>query len=356
MPKTKPTVGFYDLTGCQGCVLTFLFNEDELLDLATQVDIKAFRFAKGAKEEKQFDAIFVEGMVANAKDAEIVKGLREKTKFLVALGACACTGCIPAYRNYMEHSKYAYLVHEKAKEMSDVPPAPISMYVQVDASIPGCPPDKKQIATFIKDLLLGKHPSDYDRPVCFECRLNENRCLLDDGKMCLGPITRGGCNSICTNSKFECWGCRGPTPDANMAVMSKLLEQKGFSKEQVKQRMRTFAGMVIDKPQTLTTAKPIPEKKKPAKKETKKKALKTAKKKAAPSRKKTAAKKAVKKAKKAAKPKQTGKTVKKIVKKKAVKPAKKAAKPAKKAAKPAKKAANKKGASILSMIKKKLKR
>jgi coenzyme F420-reducing hydrogenase gamma subunit len=202
--SAKPAVAFYDLTGCQGCVLSFLFNEDELLDLAKHIDIKAFRFVKEQKEEKQFDIVFVEGLVASKNDLEVLKSLREKTKVLIALGACACTGCIPAYRNFVDASKYAYLVYEKVKEIKDVPATPINEHVQVDYFIPGCPPDKKQIAKFVKDVLLGKNPYDYDRPVCFECRLNENRCLLDEGKMCLGPITRGGCDSICTNGKLEC--------------------------------------------------------------------------------------------------------------------------------------------------------
>ncbi|MBW2971791.1 hypothetical protein KY359_02030 [Candidatus Woesearchaeota archaeon] len=275
--STKPVVAFYDLTGCQGCVLTFLFNEDELLDLAGQVDIKAFRFAKGAKDESRFDLVFVEGLVANNSDLEVLKAIREKTNTLVALGACACTGCIPAYRNFIDTSKYASLVYEKVQEIRDQPATPISEHVHVDYFIPGCPPDKKQIASFIKDALLGKTPKDYDKPVCFECRLNENRCLLDNGRMCLGPITRGGCDSICTNGKLECWGCRGPTPDANIPLMIKLLEKKGFTKEHIKQRLRTFAGMQMEKP-PLKTVKPKKEKKKPKKEKKIKKEKKPAKK------------------------------------------------------------------------------
>jgi len=255
----KPIVGFYDLAGCNGCLLSVLFNEDEILDLAKLVDIKTFRFIKELKEEKQFDMVFVEGLVACNKDLDMLKEIRAKSKLLVALGACACTGCIPAMRNFTEPSKYAYLVYERSAETKDQPATPIHMHVQVDYSIPGCPPNKKQIAEFIKDVALGKKPQDFDRPVCYECRLNENRCLLDDGKMCLGPITRGGCNAVCTNGKFECWGCRGPMPDANPQLMAKLLEQKGYTKEQVRQRIRTFSGMLLEKPE-LKVAKPLPKK------------------------------------------------------------------------------------------------
>jgi sulfhydrogenase subunit delta len=336
----KPTVGFYDLTGCNGCLLSFVFNEAELLDIAKHVDIKSFRFVKEVKEDKPLDIAFVEGLVASNKDVESVKEIRARAKVLVALGACACTGCIPAMKNFTDPSKYSYLTYSKIKETTDVQPVPINMHIQVDYYIPGCPPDKKQILEFIKDVLLGKKPQDYDRPVCFECRLNENRCLLDDNKMCLGPITRGGCNSICTNGKLECWGCRGPMPDANLPLIAKLLEQKGYSKEQVKLRMRTFAALMMEK---LPEQKLIIVKKK-AEKKTKKTAKKI---------KKAKPKKAVKKVKK------TAKKIKKVKIKKQAKKVRKIAVKKKIPAKPksanttTKKKAVKKPAkkSFLSMIK-----
>lgn len=356
--KTKPAIGFFDLTGCQGCQLSLLFNETELLDLISHIDIKAFRFVKGAKDDKQFDVVFVEGLVACQKDLEVLKSLREKSKILVALGACACTGCIPAYRNFIDTSKYAHLVYERIAEAKDVPATPLTEHVKVDYFIPGCPPDKKQIAKFIKDILQGKNPYDYDRPVCFECRLNQNRCLLDDGKMCLGPITRGGCDSVCTNGKLECWGCRGPMPDANLALMSKLLEQKGFAKEHIKQRLRTFAGMMMEKP-VLKVVEPKKAVKKavnkPVKKAVKKPAKKTGKKTAKPAKKSKAKtqKKTVKKGKNNAKviKKQVGKN--KQAKKKPVKN-KQSKKPAKKSAKDKSKKPKKQ--SIITKLKKSLKK
>lgn len=323
--NTKPAVGFYDLTGCNGCLLSFLFNEEELLDLAAHIDIKAFRFVKDIKDDKQLDIAFVEGLVASNDDLDILKSVRSRTKVLVALGTCACTGCIPAYRNFIDPSKYSGLVYDKLKELRDTPATPINDHVMVDYYIPGCPPDKKQILSFIKDVLLGKRPQEYDKPVCFECRLNQNRCLLDDGKMCLGPITRGGCDSICTNGGLECWGCRGPTPDANIPLMIKLLEEKGFTKEHIKQRLRTFAGLMIEKPPKQKMVKPV--KIRPKKEKAKKKPAKMinmhAKKIRKPKKPKKVKK--LKKAKKSGKAKKARK-VKKAKKKPAKKKAKKKAK------------------------------
>ena len=355
MPKPKrkkPTVGFYDLTGCNGCLLSFLFNEDEILDIAQHVDIKTFRFIKDIKYEKKFDIVFMEGLVASSDDLEILKTVRNKTDVLVALGACACTGCVPAYRNYIDSSKYSGLVYARIKQLQDLPATPIHEHVAVDFYIHGCPPDKKQILSFIKDIILGKTPYDYDRPVCFECRLNENRCLLDDGKMCLGPITRGGCNAICTNGKLECWGCRGPTPDANIPLLIKLLEEKGFKKEHIKQRLRTFAGLMIEKPpkQKMVKPKPVRKKEKAKKKKLKKNPKPKKKKAKAKKLKKKVKKKKKRTAKKKVKSKKRKKRVKKAVKKKAKKKVKRK-KSVKKRAK--RKSAKKKTKSQKKSIKKK---
>jgi len=237
-----------------------MFNAAELLDLSQLVDISAFPSIKEKKEDKRLDLVFVEGLVATKNDLARIKELREKADTLVAVGASSTTGGVPAYRNFIDTPKYASLVYEKVKEISDVPPTPINEHVAVDYYIEGCPPDKKQVYSFIKDALLGKTPQDYERSVCFECTLNENHCLLEDGKMCLGPITRGGCDSICINGNLECWGCRGPTPDANVPLMTKVLEEKGYSREHIKQRLRTFVGMQLEKP-TLETFKPVKMKK-----------------------------------------------------------------------------------------------
>jgi coenzyme F420-reducing hydrogenase gamma subunit len=254
----KPQVAFFDLTGCNGCLLSVLFNEDEILQVASQIDIKTFRFITDVKNQ-EYDIAFVEGLVATNKDLEVLEEIRKKAKVLIALGACACTGCIPATRNFTDPERYVPALYEKIKELGELQPLPIDNYVKVDYYVPGCPPSGKQLMTFIKDLLLSKVPYEYDRPVCFECKLAENRCLLKDGKMCLGTITKGGCDAVCTSSKYECWGCRGPTTDANIDLLRKFFEEKGFTKDQVKTRLRTFMGLKIEGKPEWKVLKPLKE-------------------------------------------------------------------------------------------------
>lgn len=242
----KMKVGFYGITGCAGCLLSIIFNEDEIIDLLELIDLKAFPFVKQVNPEEKFDYIFMEGLVANIEDLNVLKRIRENTKYLVSLGACACTGCVPAYRHFSLKENYQHLLFKKNKELQDLEPTPIDAHVMVDYYVPGCPPDKKEIITLIKNVVIRKKSMNYESPVCAECRRNNNRCMLDINKPCLGPITKGGCNSICINGGLECWGCRGPTKDMNLGLMIKILKEKGFDEQFIHDRMRTFVGLKIE--------------------------------------------------------------------------------------------------------------
>ena len=247
MTEDKLKVGFYNITGCAGCLLSVLFNEDDLLHVAKIIDIKAFPFIKEKKNDGELDVVFMEGLVASNDDVKVLKEVRKKTKVLVALGACACTGCIPAFRNFIQKENYERKVFLRKLELRDQKPVPIDKHVKVQYYIPGCPPDKNEILTFIKDIVLGKKPRGYDKPVCFECRLNKNTCFLDKKELCLGPITNGNCNSVCINGGLVCWGCRGATPDANFETMISLLKEKGIKAKDIKDRMKTFVGLKLPK-------------------------------------------------------------------------------------------------------------
>jgi sulfhydrogenase subunit delta len=240
----KPRVAFYGLTGCAGCQLSFIFNEEEILKILELVDVCSFPFIREREDPGEFDITFMEGLVASKDDLARLKEIRGRTKKLVALGACAHTGCIPAYRKYTLAENYEHLYYEKRERFQDVKPSAIHEHVHVDYTIPGCPPHKQEILECIQAFAQGIEPKPYNNPVCVECRRNNNDCLLIQGKPCLGPITRGGCNAVCTNGKFECWGCRGPTSDADFKLMVNILRDKGFSDDFIRKRMRSFAGVL----------------------------------------------------------------------------------------------------------------
>jgi len=255
MGKQKLTFGFYAITGCQGCLLSVIFNEDEILDLLKLIKLKAFPFIKEVNPDDSFDYVFIEGLVANNEDLTVLKKLRKNARYVISLGSCACTGCVPSYRHYTLKKNYEHLLYKKDVSIKDIPPTPIDAHVKVDYYIPGCPPDKKQILKFIKDIVMGKQPRLCQNPVCVECRRNNNQCLLDLGRACLGPITLGGCNAVCINGGFECWGCRGPTTDMNLELMVDILREKGFSDKFIMDRMRTFVGLKMPMLERVMNAK-----------------------------------------------------------------------------------------------------
>ncbi len=237
----KLRVGFYGITGCAGCQLSAIFNEDEILELLSHVDLRAFPLIRERNYEDNLDVVFMEGLVACQEDIDTLKRIREKTKFLIELGTCASTGCIPAYRYFTSKKDYEHLLYRKRDSISDMEPSPLHAHVIIDYTVPGCPPDRGEIVRLIIGLAKGRVPLPYTDPVCVECRRNKNLCLLEENKLCLGPITNGGCNSICINGGLECWGCRGNINDSNPEALVNLLKEKGFSDETIKQQIRAFA-------------------------------------------------------------------------------------------------------------------
>ncbi len=249
----KLKVGVLDITGCNGCVLSVAFNEDQVLDIFNLIDVQAFRFVSDpAEEDPEFDIVLMEGMVACPNDLKFLKKVRERTKVLVALGTCAHTGNIPAYRKWAPPENLARLQFEKTDDIADMMPTPIDAHVQVDATIPGCPPNRDELLEVIKNLVIGKGYRPYTMPVCVECRRNNNLCLLELNRPCLGPVTTGGCFAICVNAGLECWGCRGQTADANLDAQIRMLEGKGFKREFIIERMRTFVGLKIPELEATT--------------------------------------------------------------------------------------------------------
>jgi len=245
---TRPKVAFYGITGCAGCLLSVIFNEEELLDIVNAVDIVAFPFIKGENDhECDLDICFIEGTVVSNDDKEMVEKLRKRSKVVVALGACACEGNIPALRNFHDKKDIDELLYEKNHQNQDLGnPMPIHKVIKVELSIPGCPPEREEIKEFLKQTLLGKKYQGCKNPVCEECKLNENNCLLDNDIICVGPLTKGGCNAVCTTNGLRCYGCRGLTDDANFEEFFDLLTKKGFDEKDIKKIMDTFSSVAVN--------------------------------------------------------------------------------------------------------------
>jgi sulfhydrogenase subunit delta len=224
-PLPKPRIAIFDFTDCEGCEVEFINLREKLLDLLGGVEIVNWRLAKEGNAPGPFDISFIEGTPVTPDERQLLADIREKSALLIGLGACACTGGIPAI---IDDEKERPAFYKKVYPAGYLPVGteakPLSAYVKVDYMINGCPVDKREIERCLCELLAGKKPEDRDFPVCLECKVNDNRCLMVNGKPCLGPITRGGCGAFCVTHGQYCFGCYGLVKDANFPRMAALLE------------------------------------------------------------------------------------------------------------------------------------
>jgi len=241
---SKPTVGIFGLTGCAGDQLVILNCEDQLLDIVALVDIRDFLMASSEKfGDSPLDIALVEGAVLTRRDADRLRAIRQRSKTLIALGTCAVWGGVAAMDRGADRARLLEEVYgDHGKEYDSQPAQALHEIVKVDLNITGCPIEKDQFLGAVAALLNGDAPLYPEYPVCTECRMRENNCLLiERGEICCGPITVAGCNARCPQLRVPCVGCRGPASDANTASALEMFAQKGFDRQQIAVRLRTFA-------------------------------------------------------------------------------------------------------------------
>ncbi len=242
MPVVRPSVAFFELSSCEGCQLQILNNEATLLDFLALVDVVNFRETLTEKADR-YDIAFVEGSVTRADEIDHLATIRKHAKVLVAFGSCACFGGVNQLKNRFGDPAWVKIkVYGNSTIETSDRAHPIEAFVPVDLRIYGCPVKKEEVEKIVTNVVLGKSVVHPKYPVCMECKANENVCLFDLGEPCLGPITRGGCDSWCPNNRFGCWGCRGPTEDANVEQLKTIMKRNGFSEETILDRLECFGG------------------------------------------------------------------------------------------------------------------
>ena len=248
--EEKPKIGIYGFTGCAGDQLLIIHTEDEILNLFGSTNIQSFVMASSNPVEEDLDVAFVEGSVSTEEEIEHLREIRKRAKILVAIGNCAVNGGPQAmYTGDGEYEKRLKRVYGEGVKFMTKPleAQPLDAYVDVDYYLPGCPISQPQTFALISRLIHGATPEPYPHPVCHECKLNENRCLLLDEKFCIGPLTLGGCGSVCPNHGLPCVGCWGPNEDGNFSQHIKLLESFGMTRDEIIRRIRGFGGSKIIK-------------------------------------------------------------------------------------------------------------
>lgn len=219
----KISVGVFGMTSCGGDQLMLFNCEDEFFTLGKSINLVACDLVDLGRIPSEMDVALVEGAVAVDVDRERLARIRKNSKVLVAMGTCAAFGGVMAS-------------HPKVK------PNPLREFVTVDFTLPGCPVEPRELTRVLGSLIHGDLPVIEDKSVCFECKLQENACVLKDHKaLCLGPVTTGGCLALCVSHHLTCRGCRGPLIDANVESMISSLQAKGWSRDEIVKSLNTFA-------------------------------------------------------------------------------------------------------------------
>jgi len=213
MKKLK--VGILSLTCCEGCQISILDLGEKLFAELKDIDIVEMNLIEETREAPHFDAAFVEGAPITRENREKLIETRKKTDFLVALGACATTGCIMDLKNYQDKKKAIKYVYQNTAKINNPNVVPIHRVVKVDYRLETCPVNNQEFLDVLNCLKAGRKPESRVFPVCWECQIQGALCLLYKGQPCIGPISRGGCGAICTVNKKNCYGCRGPLPRIN---------------------------------------------------------------------------------------------------------------------------------------------
>ena len=163
-------------------------------------------------------------------------------RYLIALGTCATYGGIPSIKNFLDLDDVEEEVYEIPDIVKSLKALGLDQYVKVDYFMRGCPIDRNEFLKVVQDFIVGKIPREVEQPVCIECREKENKCLLQHGEQCMGPVTHGGCDAVCPSSSIACTGCRGPLPDSNVDKEVELFVEQGLKKEDIILTFRKFAG------------------------------------------------------------------------------------------------------------------
>jgi sulfhydrogenase subunit delta len=238
----KPKLAVWKFASCDGCQLSLLDCEDELLALAGDVEIAYFLEARRATVRGPYDLSLVEGSVTTPHDAERIQEVRRVSKKLVTIGACATAGGIQALRNFAGVNDFLSVVYASPEYVSTLQTStPISAHVPVDFELNGCPINKRQLLEVLTAFLHGRRPSIPTTSVCTECKRRGTVCVMvAHGTPCLGPVTHAGCGALCPAYNRGCYGCFGPMETPNTASLTKQLHVLGLDERDADRVYRTF--------------------------------------------------------------------------------------------------------------------
>ena len=241
----QPRLAVWKFASCDGCQLSILDCEEELLDIAGAIDIAYFPEASRAYGKGPYDVSLVEGSITTPHDAERIHQVRRQSRMLIAIGACATAGGIQSLRNFGILKDFASAVYAKPEYLEVLAKStPIADHVFVDFELRGCPISKRQLVETISALLHGRKPNTPSYSVCMECKERGNACVMvARGERCLGPVTHAGCGALCPSYDRGCYGCYGPKESANPGSISAWWRREGATAEEMVRTFRAFTAV-----------------------------------------------------------------------------------------------------------------
>jgi coenzyme F420-reducing hydrogenase gamma subunit len=219
--KHRPKLGVFKFASCDGCQLSLLDCEDELLAITGEIEIAYFLEATRNTVRGPYDVSLVEGSITTQHDAQRIRRIRRESNFLVTIGACATSGGIQALRNFRDVEDYISIIYANPQFIDTLEAStPIAAHVPVDFELRGCPINKTQLVELINALLNGRRPNIQNDSVCVECKRRGNVCVMvAHGTPCMGPVTHMGCDALCPTYNRGCFGCFGPMASPNTASL-----------------------------------------------------------------------------------------------------------------------------------------
>ncbi len=243
--SSKPRLGVFKLASCDGCQLVLLACEDELLAVADAVDIVHFPEASShLAEEGPFDLTLVEGSISAPEHLEQIRAIRERSKVLVTIGACATSGGLQALRNFATLGEYADRVYAHPEYLASLETSTsVAAHVKVDYELRGCPIEKRQLLELLTAIIRGRRPEIRNESLCLGCKRYGYVCVMvAQGVPCLGPVVVNGCGAICPSMGRGCYGCFGPKEGANTQALADKMLDMGIPKEEVLRAFRFITG------------------------------------------------------------------------------------------------------------------
>ena len=252
--SNRPKIAVHKFSSCDGCQLSLLNLGELLLDLPGLIDIVHFAEAGPVAGSDPVDVAFVEGSVSTQHDVERIQHVREQSRILVTIGACATAGGLQALRNFADAEAWAQAIYPHPEYLDTLSTASgIADHVKVDFELWGCPVNSRQVLTLLRDLLFGVKPVIDQQPLCMECKRSGHVCILvARGDPCMGPVTRGGCGALCPSFNRACYACYGPAEHVNARSFGHCMRGLGFLSEDVVRRFRGITSAAAKFQVTLT--------------------------------------------------------------------------------------------------------